>query len=599
MATKGIYFGGRTLKIPGAYGFGDASGLIEISIGALNVVMLMGSSLGGQPNTPLLFNLATETQAVAMLRGGPLQQAIQAAWHPSPDTAVNGADVVIVMRVDPATQSQHTFLDTEAVPAPALTVLSRDWGKHTLNTQVGFLAGLADPTLRRVSIKKLDDADQLVSPDLGNVLGLAYAGNGVATAQVHLVGGVPTLEVLVVGATDGSAGFPVDLTSAFARTVELLAAFISSQTGFNSKVFGASQMPAVQLDPMAAPAPVAAAVVALRAVNGALVDFINANSVSSTAVFNGNGAPVAITGPVFLTGGTDGIPTGANWTAGLHKLESEDGYILVPLTSDPLIQASCLNHVLAMSDITIKKRRVLYVGHGIGDVIFAPDGTVDSTNVRDRIFNLNSGRVFFATPGSYENTGGVKTLWPAWINAAKAAGIKAGGLPQEGLTHKYIQSLGLEGDYNRTAQNTLIDEAASYVIKVKNKGYRFEIGQSAQVRTTNVLESEPGVLHVSDALLTNLENLLEDKYVGVPPAADVASTVNALKRDAERVCEEAANLGMLIAGQDDQGNAVPAFKVTKASFKNRTYHVEVVAAIAVAGNYVTIAAHYIPLQGAA
>ena len=597
MATTGIYFGGRTIKIPGAYAVGDASDLIEVNVSALNVVMLIGSSQGGKPNTPLFFNSANQAKALSMLRGGPLYMAAQAAWGASNTEGVNAADVIICLRVDPATQAVNSFIDEQTTPALAFDVLARDWGKHGNGNQVQILAGANNAALRRISIKKIEDSVNQVSPDLGEVLTIAYTGNGTASVQVHAVAGVPTLDVAVTGATDGTAGFSIALDSAAVDTLQKLAAFISGQTGYNVKLLGGSTIPSVQLDPMATPAVLASAGVKLLAVNGACVDWINRYSVSCIATFRGNAAHVAIAGPVFLAGGADGVPSLTNWQSGMRKLETEPGYFLVPCTGDPLVHAAGLDHVIRMSDVKVKRRRVMYAGHEVGDVVFSPDGTVNYANLADRVFALNSARVVFATPGIQEQVNGTVQTFGSWLLAAKLAGLKAGNKPQESLTFKYVRTLGLEGDFDTATQEQIIDTAATQVVKVPNKGFRVVLGQCAQLRTTNVIESEPSVLHCADTLLTNLETFLEEKYTGVPAAGNIQLILASIKKDCENIGKQAEALGMIVSGYVN-GQLKPALTVNRVSFANRTYAIDLSAALSEPGNYITVMAHWQAVEGA-
>lgn len=596
MATKGIYFAGRTILIPGAYAVGDSSDLVEVNLGALNIVMLIGSAQGSEPNKPLFFTASSQDRALALLRSGPLYEAARAAWNPSSTEGVNGADVLITLRVDPATQAVNTFVDTEVVPAPAFTVKARDWGKHGNGNQVQILAGVASAGLRRIKVKKLEDGVDQTSPDLGEVLQVAYSGNGTATVQIHSVAGVPTLEVFVTGSTDGTAGFAVALDLPSVDKLEELAAFVGSQTGFNVKLLGGAAIPSVQLDPMAAPVALSAAGTKILAVNGACVDWINRFGASISATFAGNAAPVAIVAPIFLAGGTNGVPTLTNWKNGLKKLESEPGYFLVPATGDALVHNAALDHVIRMSDVKIKRRRVLYAGHEIGDVTFAPDGSVDLTALSTRIFNLNAARTVFATPGTYEESGGATVLFGSWLLAAKLAGIKAGNKPQESLTFKYVRTLGLEGDFDASVQEQGIQAAATMVVKVPNKGFRVVLGQCAQLRSTNVIESEPSVLHCADTLLTNLEVFLEEKYTAVPASGDIRVILNSIKADVLEIGAEAEALGMIVSGTKD-GKVVPAMDKVKVSYKNRTYSVEFSAALSEPGNYITAVAHWRAVEG--
>jgi hypothetical protein len=596
VATKGITFAGRTILIPGAYGFGDASEMVEIRIGALNVVMLVGTSEGGEPNKPLYFSAGSKERALKVLRGGPLHAAARAAWTPSPES--KGADVIIALRVNQATRAKLTFLDTAGTPAEAFDVFDRDWGKHGVGTQVGILAGKDDPDLRRVVIKKISDKVDQISTDLGNVLAIAYTGNGSAcTIDVGLVATVPTLTVSVTGATDGSTSFQVDLTDPAVDTIEKLADLLQSQTGFNVKVLGAAQMKSEWLDPIGTPVALTATAAKLTAINGACVEFINRFAVCAVAEFKSNVAPVAVTAPTFLSGGAEGTATLDDYKAAFAKLAAEPGYFLVPCTDDDLVQGAALEHCLAMSDIKIKMRRTAYFGHALGEVVFNPDGSTDITALAERIFKLNSERVLMATPGIKVEDKGAEKLFPSWLLAAAMAGIKAGGKPQDSLTGKYVLIKGLEGDYDPTQKEEVISAAASYVAKTK-KGFRIGIGQLAQIRTTNTLASEPSVLHVSDTILTNMEELLEEKYVGIPPTSEMNIRLGQIKRDVEKMLDLAAKEGMLVGGLKD-GKAVKPFRNVKVTFSNRTYSVEFEASIAEPGNYITITAHWAAVQGVA
>jgi hypothetical protein len=584
MATRGIYFGGRTILIPGAYAQGDASDLVEITVGALNIVMLVGESEGGEPNTPLVFNAAGQDAALAVLRGGPLYEAARATWNPSPSSA--GADVVIAVRVNPAVRASHTFLSGAATPDNCLTVRARDYGKHGNNAQIQILAGTADADARIVKVRKLEDGVDQTSPELGKVLGLAYTGNGTATAEVVEVYGEPRLVLSVTGATDGSASFTKTLTDADVATIAKLAGWLNAQTGFTTKVFGHDTMASALLDRTAAPVPLSSTPTALRGVNGAIADWLNRFSPAAIAEVLTLDA-VAPAGPVFLSGGGNGAPTLVHWKNALKQLESQPGYFLVPCTGDALVHQACLEHVLRMSDIKIKRRRQLWVGHDPGLVTFSPDGTVDFDALEAAIFTLNSERCVYATPGIYRESGGAKTLFGSWLLAAALAGMKAGGMPQESLTFKYVSALAVEGIFDSLEQEQAILAAATPLVPVPNKGFQVVLNQFAQTRTTNVLEVEPSVLHCADTLLTNLEMVLGEKYTGKPVTSDVTFRLNQIKGDTEKVLAEARRLGMLV------GDA----KVTRVTYQNRTYAVELKAAIAEPGNYITIAAKWQAVQG--
>ncbi len=580
MATKGIYFGGRTILVPGAYAQGDASALVEIAVAALNVVMIVGTSQGGEPLKPLVFNAAGSDRAAAALRGGPLLEAMNAAWSPSPSTP--GADVIIAVRVNPAVQADLDLVDGQATPATALTVKARDWGQHGNGTQVAILAGAVNPAHRIVAIKKVADGLDQRSPELGNVLGLAYVGNGTATVLVHKVAGVPTLEVGVVGATDGSASFVKALTDPEVDTIAKLAAWLTAQTGVSVKVYGAEGMPSAQLDPFSAPQGLSSSPLPLTAVNGAVCDWINRYSPVAIAEFVNNASPVAPIGPTFLAGGSDSVPTMTQWNLALKALETQPGYFLVPATGDEAVHQACLDHVLRMSDIKIKRRRQLFVGCEPGTPEFLPTGDVDFGDLEQRIFKLNSPRCLVATPGVKVSINGREETRGSWLLAAMLAGMKAGMLPQESLTYKLVKVLGLEGTFDLLEQEQAITLGATPVTAVPGAGFRVVLSQLAQLTSTNTLEVEPSVLHCADVVLTNLEDVLGRKYTGQPVTSNVKARLADIKFDTQQVLADAARLGMIL---DD-------FKVTRVGYANRTYSVELKAAIAEPGNYITILARW-------
>lgn len=589
MAQSGIYFGGRTITIPGAYAVGDDSALLQVQLGALNVVAIVGSARGGKPNTPLFMNLANKEAGLAMLRGGDLYEAAKKAWTPSPDR--RGADVIIAVRPDPAAQAQTTFNDGETTPAPALRAKARDWGEHGNGTQVQILPGQADATLRRVSIRKVEDNIDTVSPDLGNLLGLAYSGNGTAaTVDIGDVSGDWTLTVAVTGATDGTAGFVKKLTDRDVKTIGKLVKWLNAQNGFSANLQGGETIPSERLDPIGTPVALDTAPVALRGINAAVVDWMNRFSPATVGEYVSNLFPVALSAPTFLTGGEDGTLSLAEWRAALRVLETEAPYFVVLASDDPAVHQAGLEHVLAMRDVKRKARRVLYTGGGIGQVVFNPDGTADLSDLEQAIFNLNSEAIVMPTPGikDFDEDGEVVQR-PSWYLAAALAGIKAGGRPQDGLTYAYVSAQGLEGNLNPSDLEKAIAIGASPVISVKGKGYRVVFGQCAQVRTTNVRQSEPSVLHCADTLEANLELFLEEKYTGKPVGSNLGLYLQQVKRDAQRVIDEGIALGLCL------GISV----VEKVAYANRRVDIKTKVYVTEPTNFITITNSYQPIVGAA
>lgn len=141
MATA-IFFGGRRINIPGAYSEIDATALAGLSPGAVGIVALIGEAEGGEPLT-VDSEVADHTRSETVLqtyRGGDLRTAGQFAFAPSNDEAIpGGAQRLVAVKVNPATQSTLTLSDSLAADAVDLT--SEDYGLFTAQINVLVEAG--------------------------------------------------------------------------------------------------------------------------------------------------------------------------------------------------------------------------------------------------------------------------------------------------------------------------------------------------------------------------------------------------------------------------------------------------------------------------
>lgn len=140
MATS-IFFGGRRINIPGAYSKLDTSGLSTVSPAAVGIVALIGTAEGGKPLTvePEHSDHTRSDSLNERYRpGSPLRVAGQFAFEPANDDAIpGGAQRLVCVKVNPATQSQVTLDD--ALADPSVVITSRDYGLFTtqINVEVG------------------------------------------------------------------------------------------------------------------------------------------------------------------------------------------------------------------------------------------------------------------------------------------------------------------------------------------------------------------------------------------------------------------------------------------------------------------------------
>lgn len=141
MATA-IIFGGRRINYPGAYSEIDASELAGTSPSATGIVALIGTAVGGKPLScaPVDADHTRGGTINQRYKSGNLRVAGNFAFSPSLDDAIpNGAQRVVAIKVNPATQAAITLLDGNS--DDALTLTTNDYGEGMNQTSVFVEAG--------------------------------------------------------------------------------------------------------------------------------------------------------------------------------------------------------------------------------------------------------------------------------------------------------------------------------------------------------------------------------------------------------------------------------------------------------------------------
>lgn len=137
--STAIFFGGRRINVPGVYSVIDASSLASVSPAAVGIVALVGTAEGGKPLS-VDPDFSDHTRAGTLLttfRSGNLKTAGTFAFQPSADDAVpGGAQRLVAVKVNPATQAEVTLPDANA--ADSIDITSKDWGlfANQINVEV-------------------------------------------------------------------------------------------------------------------------------------------------------------------------------------------------------------------------------------------------------------------------------------------------------------------------------------------------------------------------------------------------------------------------------------------------------------------------------
>lgn len=208
--ASAIFFGGRRINIPGAYTEIDATALAGLSPGAVGIVALIGEAEGGEPltvNSEESDHTRSET-VLQRYRGGDLRTAGQFVFAPSNDEAIpGGAQRLVAVKVNPATQSTLTLVDSLAANAVDLT--SEDYGLFT--AQINILVEAGTTQGQRITIVFEDTTE--VFDDVGGdaVFDVLFTpgADGYDTATGLVASGS-----FIAAVTKAEAGLTAELTTA-------------------------------------------------------------------------------------------------------------------------------------------------------------------------------------------------------------------------------------------------------------------------------------------------------------------------------------------------------------------------------------------------
>lgn len=170
MATS-ITVDGIVTQRPGVYTRTDASQMEATSNSARGIVALIGTGEGGIPVSADLrpedfLSIADPVQARQVFRSGDLREGTVIAFSPANDEAIpGGAQRVVAMKVNQATQSSYTFNKGDV---PVLTVTSTDYGAFTEQISVLQEAGTEAGT------KQLTVSFEEITETADNLGGSAY-----------------------------------------------------------------------------------------------------------------------------------------------------------------------------------------------------------------------------------------------------------------------------------------------------------------------------------------------------------------------------------------------------------------------------------------
>lgn len=213
-----IFFNGRVINIPGSYSEVDASGLEQVGLGAVGIVAVFGTAVGGAPSSANpeagdFIRITKPEQGRALFRSGDLREVMDMLFAPGKDPDIlGGAQTVIVHKTNPATQSTATLPNATG---NALDLTSVDYGAHTTQVNIAVATGTNQGKLLTVIFEDVTLSEDDVGGDIFFNLKYVDSGDGwtTATAQVQSGGDIEVLgtrtaisgkdgDITVIGAND-------------------------------------------------------------------------------------------------------------------------------------------------------------------------------------------------------------------------------------------------------------------------------------------------------------------------------------------------------------------------------------------------------------
>lgn len=415
--------------IPGAYSRvnfvnGEGGGV------SANRAVFIGEANGGKPNT--LYFFYSPSEAIDLLRGGPLLEAVLCAFSPGGDLV---PQYVGAMRVNPGVQAARNLLNSTD---PMITVKAWDYGLHTNQLKMKLVAGTAAGSKKLVFGFAGNEStiDNIARPSFE----IQYVGAGSAAVMSISKTAITTT---VTGATADNLN--VDFASF--DTIEDVVNFINDHAAYTcvAKTAILSER-SDELDSVTSQDIKTAAYIATSNLQ-AIIDALESVPYVGSAVFvsaaTARKVPDNDADWVYFSGGTHGACTASEYSDTLDALETEEVSIIGTSSAEEAIHILIRNHCILMSSTEGRKERTFLVGGAAGE-------TVDAVVTRARNLATDTGSLAYPGFRHYDvlNPSTLKDYSPA-MYAAKLIGQEIALAINEPMTNKSVDVLAWEFDLKK------------------------------------------------------------------------------------------------------------------------------------------------------
>lgn len=400
---------------------------------------------------------------------------------------------------------------------------------------------LASATEYKASLsvnRQADNINETLTAGGEIALKIGYAGTSATVTITDLA-----LSTTVVG----GSGANLSITLKDFPTISDLATFINSQTGYTCSVGSAvlGQLPSTALDNVSAQGicstwgstPGRLKIDGYRFFNKIASESVLVQ-LGNPAVQAGSGLPKTTSGVAYLSGGSKGGSSNADFTAAIDALAKVQGNFLIPLVSrdassdiaDGLTESSSTyavdsinayakTHVLAMSTLKKRKNRQAFVSKN------------DSfNNAREAASNLASHRVAMAFQDfkQVDSTGSL-TQFQSWMGACLAAGMQAAGF-YRAIFNKGINTSGVlmrDGSFSDRDDTQVEDALTSGLLPARRAdggGFSWVSDQTTYGKDSNFVYNSIQAVYVADIIALTTAKRMEKAFVG-QSVADISAAI--------------------------------------------------------------------------
>ena len=268
-------------------------------------------------------------------------------------------------------------------------------------------------------------------------------------------------------------------------------------------------------------------------------------NLAATTAQSGSGQPPANVTDQFLSGGSEGTATAADYQTALDLLKEIDVNTIVVLTGMPGVHSALNAHCIYMSGEG-RSERDAFVGLSALDASNNPTNALPAkSSAKSQALSLNSRhiRACCQTIQRYSTAGDLTTFLP-WFQGVIGAGMQAGSQVGVSLTRKVanVVALGQDSTWNPVDDAHEMIQAGLWFMEAHRTGRRCVRNITTYLQSTNLAFQEASVNEAANFAVFNFRNAL-DAIVGEP---GFAGTMNAAKGVADSILDELRTQGIIV-----------------------------------------------------